>query len=291
MSSKDKYLGFPLIVGHSKQEAFKSIKESFETRLSTWSAINLSQVGKGTMIKHVLNSIPVYQMGTFKLPDNLISQLTTIERKFFRGHKTNRGSNPIAWQNLCVFKDFGGLAFRDLEKLNLDLLTKLAWRICTESSHLMVQILSSKYFKTKDILHQNIEAKNCSFTWNGITKGLKIVQPNYFMEVNNGEDTKIWQDKWISGSCKGIKGSYENGVLSAEAGECMAVREALSWAKEKRLNHIHIEADAKLVIQSITGRNLLIQWENRNIIKEIKNLMSCFSSCIFRLLVELISSC
>ncbi|XP_026417034.1 uncharacterized protein LOC113312499 [Papaver somniferum] len=126
MTSKEKYLGSPLMVGHSKQEAFKSIKECFETRLSTWSAVNISQAGKGTMIKHVLNSIPVYQMGTFKLPNNLINQLTSIERKFFWGHKTNRGANLIAWQNLCTSKDLGGLAFRDLEKLNLALLTKLA---------------------------------------------------------------------------------------------------------------------------------------------------------------------
>ncbi|XP_026430320.1 uncharacterized protein LOC113326864 [Papaver somniferum] len=136
---------------------------------------NLSQAGRGTMIKHVLNSIPVYQMGTFKLPSNLINQLTSIEKKFFWGHKYNRDSNPIAWQNLCTSKDLGGLAFRDLEKLNLALLTKLAWRICNDSEHLMFKLLSSKYFKSKDILHQNIEAKNCSFTWNGITKGLKIV--------------------------------------------------------------------------------------------------------------------
>ncbi|XP_026399921.1 uncharacterized protein LOC113295809 [Papaver somniferum] len=489
MTSKERYLGSPLIIGHSKKEAFKSIKECFESRFSTWSSINLSQAGRGTMIKHVLNSIPAYHMGTFKLPSNLITQLTSIERIFFWDHKSNRGSNHIGWQNLCTSKDLGGLAFRDLEKLNLALHTKLAWRICNDSDHLMVKILSSKYFKNKEILHQNIEAKNCSFTWNEITKGLKIVQQNYFMEINNGEDTKIWSDRWIpgmhhpplpqndtfrfygevaefmipntnqwninllnhlfdantsmkiqtffidkskkdvmiwmptkdgkfsvksayklltnsdrevqvngvsinklvwrrlwsssaahrikmfawkcirdihstkhnltrcevvfqgvslnpnttvhkiyyyfspylrgtasinpshlsvnnsdwkppligtskinvdasfdldtnqlgtglvlrdhTGTCNGIKGSYSNGALSAEAGECMAVREALSWAKEKQLVNIHIEVDAKLVIQSITGSTLLVQWENMNLIKEIKHLISDFNSCTF----------
>ncbi|XP_026399338.1 uncharacterized protein LOC113295210 [Papaver somniferum] len=124
INSKEKYLGSPLIIEHSKQESFKSITECFETRLSTWSSINLSKAGRGTMIKHVLNSVPVYQMGTFKLPNNLINQLTAIERRFFWGHKSNRGSNPIAWHNVCTSKDIGGLGFRDLEKLNLALLTK-----------------------------------------------------------------------------------------------------------------------------------------------------------------------
>lgn len=61
----------------------------------------------------------------------------------------------------------------------------------------------------------------------------------------------------------------------------MEVHEALSWDKEKQLSRIHIEADAKLVIQSITGSTLLIHWENKNLIKEIKHLVSSFSYCNF----------
>lgn len=144
MNSKEKYLGSPLILGHSKHESFKTIKENFESRFSSWSSISLSQAGRGTMIKHVLNSVPIYQMDTFKLPNNLLQQLTAIERKFFWGYNNNKGSNPIAWSAVCRTKDQGGLAFRDLEKLNLALLTKLSWRICSDSSSLMPQVLRSK---------------------------------------------------------------------------------------------------------------------------------------------------
>ncbi|XP_026410865.1 uncharacterized protein LOC113306103 [Papaver somniferum] len=51
-----------------------------------------------------------------------------------------------------------------------------------------------------------------------------------------------------TGTCEGIKGRYADGILSPEMGECMAIREALAWAKEKKFTKIHIEADAKLVI-------------------------------------------
>ncbi|XP_026419553.1 uncharacterized protein LOC113315494 [Papaver somniferum] len=190
MSFKEKYLGSPLILGHSKKESFKSIKENFEHRFSAWSKSSLSQAGRGTMIKHVLNSVPVYQMGTFKLPNNLIQQLTFIERKFFWVYNNNMGSNSIAWVNIRKPKKVGGLAFRDLEKLNLALLTKITWRICIESSSLMSQVLGSKYFKGRELIHQNISAKNCSYTWNGITKGLNIVKDNYFMEINMAGKSK-----------------------------------------------------------------------------------------------------
>ncbi|XP_026378774.1 uncharacterized protein LOC113273237 [Papaver somniferum] len=157
------------------------------------------QFSRATMVKQVLNSLPVYQMGSFKLTDKLCKKLTTIQRKFFWGHSSNKGFNPISYSKLCKPKDFGGLAFRDMEKLNLALLTKLAWRVCTENDQLWVKLLGSKYFKYGNILHQTLEAKNCSYMWNGIIKGLQIIQKNYFMEVNNGRKTKIWIDKWING--------------------------------------------------------------------------------------------
>ncbi|XP_026399122.1 uncharacterized protein LOC113294970 [Papaver somniferum] len=175
MNSKEKYLGSPLFIGHSKQEAFKSIKEKFENIFNAWSSTSLSQAGKGTMIKHVLNAVPIYQMGTFKLPANLLQQLTSIERKFFWGYHNNRGHSPIAWMNICRPIEMGGLDFRDLEKLNLALLTKLAWRICSQPDTLLSKTLSSKYFKTGDLLHQHILTKNCSYAWNEISKGLEIV--------------------------------------------------------------------------------------------------------------------
>ncbi|XP_026428433.1 uncharacterized protein LOC113324332 [Papaver somniferum] len=96
MSSKERYLGSPLLFGHSKQEAFKAIEDNFLSRYSTWSYTSLTQAGRSTMIKHVLNSVPIYQMGTFKLPAQLINKLITIQRRFFWGHNSKWGSNPIA---------------------------------------------------------------------------------------------------------------------------------------------------------------------------------------------------
>lgn len=63
----------------------------------------------------------------------------------------------------------------------------------------------------------------------------------------------------FTGRCEGIKGQYTDGFLSPETGECMAIREALIWAKELHLKKIHIEADAKMDIQSMKENTVLIQ--------------------------------
>ncbi|XP_026459145.1 uncharacterized protein LOC113359779 [Papaver somniferum] len=105
------------------------------------------------MVKTVLNVVPMYQMSTFKIPKTLIKKLDTLQRKFWWGYKSNRGLNLIGWHNMCISKDFGGLGFRDLEMLNHALLTKIAWRICQNSDHLLTRLLKAKYFKKEDFLH------------------------------------------------------------------------------------------------------------------------------------------
>ncbi|XP_026434036.1 uncharacterized protein LOC113331550 [Papaver somniferum] len=148
-----------------------------------------------TMVKAVLNAMPMYQMGTFKIPKTLLKKLDTIQRKFWWGFKSNRGLNLISWQNMCISKDLGGLAFRDLESLNHALLAKVAWRILHQSDHLLSKLLKAKYFKNEDFLHLSGERNNSSWTWKGIELGLGIIQQHYMMEVKNGTCTRIWMDR------------------------------------------------------------------------------------------------
>ncbi|XP_026436616.1 uncharacterized protein LOC113334617 [Papaver somniferum] len=199
MKENEKYLGSPLIIGKSKVKAFEDIQLAFERRLGNWQGINLHEVGRTTMVKVVLNIVPMYQISTFKIPNTLIKKLDTLQRKFWLGYKSNRGLNLIGWHNLSISKDLGGLEFRDLEMLNHALLTKIPWRIFQNSDHLITRILKAKYFKKEEFLHIEGEINNSSWTWKGIKLGLSILQQHYSMEVNNGKGTKIWVDRWIIG--------------------------------------------------------------------------------------------
>lgn len=78
------------------------------------------------MVKLVLNSVPMYQMIIFKMPKKLLKELDTQQKKYWWGYNDNKGTKLIAWKNLCIPKDLGGLDFRDLEMLNHALLTKVA---------------------------------------------------------------------------------------------------------------------------------------------------------------------
>ena len=72
------YLGLPLLVGRSKKNTFRALKEKLDNKLSGWKEKLLSQVGKEVLIKAVAQAIPTYTMSVFKLPNSLYDDLIKI---------------------------------------------------------------------------------------------------------------------------------------------------------------------------------------------------------------------
>ncbi|KAI3919562.1 hypothetical protein MKX01_018385 [Papaver californicum] len=77
--------------------------------------------------------------------------------------------------------------------------------------------------------------------------------------------------------CKGVKGCFAGKALDPEAAECIAVKEAHVRAKALNIGNIRIEADAKVVVNSITANTPQVRWESRRFLKEIKQFSSSFS--------------
>ncbi|XP_026451067.1 uncharacterized protein LOC113351266 [Papaver somniferum] len=122
VSDSEKYLGAPLLLGHSKVKYFDPIVKSFESRLKNFVSITLNQDGRSTLIKYVLNSSPTYQMRCFKIPTTLIDKLDSLQLNFCWRHKTGKGIKFISWDSTNKSKEQGGLGFRDLENFNIALI-------------------------------------------------------------------------------------------------------------------------------------------------------------------------
>ncbi|EEC76673.1 hypothetical protein OsI_14649 [Oryza sativa Indica Group] len=78
----DKYLGFPTPEGRMKKGNFQSLQEKIWKRILLWGENHLSMGGKEVLIKAVLQAIPVYVMGIFKIPDSVCDELTKAIRNF-----------------------------------------------------------------------------------------------------------------------------------------------------------------------------------------------------------------
>lgn len=79
----EKYLGLPMMIGRSKTQAFTHYADRFKSRIESWNLRFLSIEGKETMIKSVVQALPIYAMQCFLFPKSLCSQLENVLNRFW----------------------------------------------------------------------------------------------------------------------------------------------------------------------------------------------------------------
>ena len=117
------YLSVPSFVGRAKKQRFGYIREWIWHKIQGWKEKLLSQGGREILIKAVLQAMPT--MGCFLLPKSLCKDIEALILKFWWGYKGEaRKIHWVAWKNLCLPKNNGGLGFKDIVNYNLPLLGK-----------------------------------------------------------------------------------------------------------------------------------------------------------------------
>ena len=79
----EKYLGLPSLIGRGKRATFNYIKERVWRKLQGWEEKLLSQAGREVLIKSIIQAIPTYDMGCFKLPVGLCHEIEVMVKKFW----------------------------------------------------------------------------------------------------------------------------------------------------------------------------------------------------------------
>lgn len=165
----------------------------------------------------------------------------------------------IIWKDMCE-KIFQGVNLNSISMAN-----RIQYHL---SAHLHENLICGPY-----------NTYNAKSNWLPPAQGIAKfnVDTSFNCDTNQNGIGVVLRDH--AGNCDGIKENFKHGVLNPEQGECLAVRDALLWAKEMNLDDMQVESDAQVVIKTVTEDPWIAHWKNINLVREIKHLSFLFNSC------------
>uniref|UniRef100_A0A2N9EC60 Reverse transcriptase domain-containing protein n=1 Tax=Fagus sylvatica TaxID=28930 RepID=A0A2N9EC60_FAGSY len=197
LSQYEKYLGLPALVGRSKEQAFKGLKDRIARKIQGWNERFLSKAGREVLIKAVAQAIPTFTMSCFSLPKSFCKDVDALVANFWWGQ--SKEGNKIHWANwkkMCMPKEKGGMGFRDLYSFNQAMLAKQGWRFLQDQHSLVYRVYKAKYFPKCSLMEANL-GTNPSFIWRSLLKGRDTLVKGIKWKVGDGRSINVWRDKWL----------------------------------------------------------------------------------------------
>ncbi|KAL0456758.1 UNVERIFIED_CONTAM: putative mitochondrial protein [Sesamum latifolium] len=190
------YLGLPSRVVRSKRELFATIRDRVWTKIKGWNEKFLSQAGKKILIKAVIQAIPTYAMGCFRLPISLLKEIQSMVADFWWSNQGHNKIHWVSWQRLCDSKLLGGLGFRRLHLFNLAMLAKQLWRIWLHPERLLSRVLKARYFPWGDIFSASLGSRP-SYTWRSVMAAHDLFIAGCRWRIGSRLQVRVWTDPWL----------------------------------------------------------------------------------------------
>ncbi|KAG5570617.1 hypothetical protein H5410_060383 [Solanum commersonii] len=189
-----KYLGCLVYYGRKKNIFFEDCIRKISGRICSWQNKFLSYGGKMILIRHVLQSIPIYLLSVMCPPKGVVKRLHQVFAKFFWGNsEVERRKHWVAWESLCYPLEEGGLGFRSLTDINRALMAKLWWKFRTSIGTLWGMYMGNKYCKKLHPIFAN--SNSGSHVWKGMVNTREDLEPFIWWQLKAG-NSSFWYDNW-----------------------------------------------------------------------------------------------
>lgn len=98
--------------------------------IDIWRVKFLTIAGKATVIKSVLQAIPIYVKRIQRILVDICRKADSMIKSFLWNgqHEKEKYLALMKWEMLCLPKGKGGLGFKKFEDINRALVTKMGWK-------------------------------------------------------------------------------------------------------------------------------------------------------------------
>ncbi|XP_039155725.1 uncharacterized protein LOC120287105 [Eucalyptus grandis] len=143
-----------------------------------------------------LRNALVYWSSVFILPASVSNRIEQIFRQFlWRGPSLGAGGAKVAWVDVCLPKEEGGLGIRSLRISNIAIMLKHLWLLFTDKESLWSKWIHSIFLK-----HKNFwivpRPTYCSWAWKKLLGLRDLIQHHFKWRVGNGLSVSFWFDHW-----------------------------------------------------------------------------------------------
>ncbi|XP_058774304.1 uncharacterized mitochondrial protein AtMg00310-like [Vicia villosa] len=173
-----KFLGVRVGGDPRKLVMWRDLLLMMKKRLAVWRGIHLNMAGRVVLINSVLNAVPLYSLSFYKAPKKVLKEIVAIQRNFlWGGCEIRKTVNWVSWDTICKTREEGGLGVKNVEIMNVALLSKWKWRILTEKEAVWRDLLEARYgnVKVKVLIGDiSVVGKKDSIWWRDI-----LISDNY----------------------------------------------------------------------------------------------------------------
>ncbi|KAH0700756.1 hypothetical protein KY284_014971 [Solanum tuberosum] len=134
------YLGCPLYIGGQRIIYYSELVAKVVKKINGWHSRTLSFGGKVTLVKHVLQSIPIHTMTTISPPKTTLNYIKRVTTDFFWGlEKDRKKYHWASWETLSFPYDEGGIGVRNLEDVCTSMQYKQWWNFKANNISIFVE--------------------------------------------------------------------------------------------------------------------------------------------------------
>ena len=125
-----RYLDLPLLTKNMTVLHYLPLIEKIRKMIGSWTGRFLSYAGRLQLINSVISSLANFWMAAFRLPSSCLKEIERLCSAFlWSGPELNHKKAKVAWADLCIPKQEGGLGLRKLKETNNVSCLKLIWRL------------------------------------------------------------------------------------------------------------------------------------------------------------------